>query len=49
MSANQSEVGVITKSQDGFVVFMLDYLTFAIEQDIQSSTVDAALDYVIKN
>jgi len=49
ISANQMEVGVVVKPLDGYAALMIDYLSFAIDSDVSDSTVDSALDYIIKN
>jgi hypothetical protein len=49
ISADQMEVGVVIKPLDGYCALMINYLSFAIENQIQDSTVDATLDYIIKN
>jgi hypothetical protein len=48
--ADQTEVGVLTKpNTQGYVVFMLDYLNFAVDNGIENETVEVTLDYVINN
>ncbi len=48
--AEQTEVGVLTKpNNQGYVVFMLDYLNFAVDNGIDNETIEVTLDYVINN
>ena len=49
IASEQTEVGVVTKPLSGYVVFMLDYLNFAIETEIDNETVGLTLDYSIIN
>jgi len=46
--ADQTQVGVVTKpNTQGYVVFMLDYLDFGINQDIDNTDFSIILDYTL--
>jgi hypothetical protein len=49
INASQTQVGVVTKPLDGYVVFMLDFINFAIDTNYEDASVDEMLDYCIKN
>jgi len=47
VAAAQTQVGVVTKPLNGYVVFMLDYLDFAIDTEIDNNSLGLILDYAI--
>jgi hypothetical protein len=49
IGASQTEVGVVTKPLDGYVVFMLDFINFAIDTNYEDASIDEMLDYSINN
>lgn len=49
INANQTQVGVVTKPLNGYVVFMLDFIKFAIDTNYENASIDEMLDYCIKN
>jgi len=49
IAGQQTTVGVVTKPLNGYVVFLLEYVDFCIDQDIKNEELNPILDYVITN
>mgnify|MGYP003404577611 FL=1 len=47
IAGQQTTVGVVTKPLNGYVVFMLEYVDFCIDQDIKNDELGPILDYTI--
>jgi hypothetical protein len=48
--ADQTQVGLVTKPNEiGYTAIMMNYLSFAINSEIENDTVSVALDYCITN